>query len=495
MEASQSETLDGWKQIAAYLGCSVRSAQRWEDEADLPVHRIATPGGGQIVYATRADLEAWRRHADAPRAGEVDAETRGDLNTTSFASQGDPTSPRTVAVVPAGMAIAPRRTGATFTHRHTTLASAAAVLGMVLGAALFLGLTASVVIVPRWSAAQTYELHGRWLVAVTASGRSVWSHDLGEGARFPNAITGPTDRVSPLVGNLEAGDDGDGSHVVAVPLTYSTTRQPSDRSDAVLVLDARGHRRWTIQPEPRIRLGRETFDGPWQVNAMAFSTASPHRLWVAYSDIDDEAGFVMEVTADGRASIRYAFGGRAFALAHWRTRDGNYLAVGGHDRLDQAPAVTILDLDRPGARWPSRDDQLPCDQCPMAAPRLIALFPTSEVATTLSRSNGTVFGLTTVDGRLVVDLTDGTGLAARHAVAIVDQALNVVRFEYSAKHWVTHRALEVEGRLRHTVDACPEAHNATPVRMWTSAAGWRQRFVAPSPSPPRHMTTWRSDSR
>ena len=52
-------TLNGWKEIAAYLGKSVRSVQRWEVVIGLPVHRIQTPDG-QIVYAKADEIDLWR---------------------------------------------------------------------------------------------------------------------------------------------------------------------------------------------------------------------------------------------------------------------------------------------------------------------------------------------------------------------------------------------------------------------------------------------------
>ena len=48
----------GWKSIAAFLGVSVRTAQRWEMAAGLPVSRIALAGGS--VQARRENLERWR---------------------------------------------------------------------------------------------------------------------------------------------------------------------------------------------------------------------------------------------------------------------------------------------------------------------------------------------------------------------------------------------------------------------------------------------------
>jgi hypothetical protein len=50
--------LESWKEIAAYLGVSVRSAQLWEKERGLPVRRL--PGGRRSrVHANAAELDAW----------------------------------------------------------------------------------------------------------------------------------------------------------------------------------------------------------------------------------------------------------------------------------------------------------------------------------------------------------------------------------------------------------------------------------------------------
>ena len=51
--------LSSWKEIAAYLGVGLRTAQIWEQERALPVHRL--PGGRGRVIATVAELDAWKR--------------------------------------------------------------------------------------------------------------------------------------------------------------------------------------------------------------------------------------------------------------------------------------------------------------------------------------------------------------------------------------------------------------------------------------------------
>lgn len=52
--------LESWKEIAAYLGRSVTTIQRWEASEELPIHRLAHAKKGS-VFAFRHELDAWRR--------------------------------------------------------------------------------------------------------------------------------------------------------------------------------------------------------------------------------------------------------------------------------------------------------------------------------------------------------------------------------------------------------------------------------------------------
>jgi len=50
--------LAGWKGIASYFGCNVRTARRYEQERGLPVHRA--PGKrGSTIFAHASELDAW----------------------------------------------------------------------------------------------------------------------------------------------------------------------------------------------------------------------------------------------------------------------------------------------------------------------------------------------------------------------------------------------------------------------------------------------------
>lgn len=80
-EISKGRTLHSWKEIAACLGVTVRSVQRWEQTAGLPVYR---QGGGSKarVFAYSAELLRWReaggyRPEDAePAADAITARSR-----------------------------------------------------------------------------------------------------------------------------------------------------------------------------------------------------------------------------------------------------------------------------------------------------------------------------------------------------------------------------------------------------------------------------------
>jgi Tol biopolymer transport system component len=60
------ERIDGWKEIARYLGRDVTTAIRWERHKGLPVHRVQG-GKRQPVFAYAHEIEHWLRRGSAGR--------------------------------------------------------------------------------------------------------------------------------------------------------------------------------------------------------------------------------------------------------------------------------------------------------------------------------------------------------------------------------------------------------------------------------------------
>jgi tetratricopeptide (TPR) repeat protein len=63
-DATPGDRLDSWKEIAAFLQRDVRTVQRWEKHAGLPVHRHAD-ARLRSAYAYRSELDAWWRAQEA----------------------------------------------------------------------------------------------------------------------------------------------------------------------------------------------------------------------------------------------------------------------------------------------------------------------------------------------------------------------------------------------------------------------------------------------
>ncbi|MBE7542602.1 MAG: hypothetical protein M9913_14565 [Bryobacteraceae bacterium] len=59
-QAATAQRLNSWKEIAAYLGTSERTVQRWEQGEALPVHRHVHEKASSI-YAYPVELEEWLR--------------------------------------------------------------------------------------------------------------------------------------------------------------------------------------------------------------------------------------------------------------------------------------------------------------------------------------------------------------------------------------------------------------------------------------------------
>jgi len=58
VEEKEKEILLTWKDISAYLGSEIRTCQRWEKEAGLPVHRILDSPKSR-VFAYKQELDEW----------------------------------------------------------------------------------------------------------------------------------------------------------------------------------------------------------------------------------------------------------------------------------------------------------------------------------------------------------------------------------------------------------------------------------------------------
>ena len=85
----KASVLNSWKEIGCYLGCAVRTVQRYEKDSQLPVRRLPGKNRG-VVIAFPEDLDAWLRYRSTkqvadprPRTLEVMGTTHDSVNTSA----------------------------------------------------------------------------------------------------------------------------------------------------------------------------------------------------------------------------------------------------------------------------------------------------------------------------------------------------------------------------------------------------------------------------
>jgi tetratricopeptide (TPR) repeat protein len=100
--SSQGTRLDGWKEIATYLGRAERTVKRWEAQRGLPTHRI--PGEGRrAVFAFSAELDEWMRSSEAgiePESAEGETDVAGSWEPGGAAAKNGHAAPAAETALP-----------------------------------------------------------------------------------------------------------------------------------------------------------------------------------------------------------------------------------------------------------------------------------------------------------------------------------------------------------------------------------------------------------
>jgi hypothetical protein len=449
------EMLHGWKEIAAFFDRSARSVQRWEQTLELPIRRISTPDGRQIVYAVRDELDAWLRRMDSKRLGvtpEPKESSPEEPKAPGSDSPADAPNVEAGTVQKHGLGLRlALRTGS----RRVVWGSAAAILLVTLG---FYAGTRLTAVVP-WVQPARLEFTGTELRALANDGQLAWTYAFDEVSS------------SPLVGKdavtlADLNGDGELDFIVGVRAGPPHTPHPGT-TDTVIALSSHGRLLWSVKPEITLSSSGRKLEGPWHYRATAVSPGpGAARVWIAYSHGFWNPGLVFEVVSNRGLSLRYLQVGWVKALAHWRTLSGDFLAVGGVNNEHEQAALALLEVDGPPAHSPQESmSRFDCADCGAGNPAAYFLFPNSEVS--MAEGNPYEF----------VDTLDGLGeeLLATFSdirMAFIDPASFSARFSLIDSYWAEHRVLEASGRIGHSAENCPERRTPGAVRRWTPKQGW-----------------------
>ena len=442
--------LTSWKEIARHLGRSVRTVQRWEREASLPVHRYPTRGG-EGVFAFREELDVWTRTTTpSPNGDSLDG---GNGSGGRGAEPQPGPGGREAAGTPE------RAPGPPRSRWHRGLVSGAVFLTALALIAWFAW--------PVGSPASWRVDHDK-LIAFDSAGTLLWTSTL------PYAVNGATyeesERTKATRSILGEDLDGDGDRELVIT-TYDGTSGYAD----LLCFDAKGHERWRRRPERTALFGAGRMTAPWiplffVVTREAGTAAS---LWVSWANRPDFGAFVERLDiATGKPLAVYWSAGHVTSVA-MATIDGRpALLVGAANNEHKAASLAVFDLSLAQGSAPAADPRYACLDCPTDRPRAFFVFP----KTILGREVHAETAATWVDaimqdaaGQVTVVVQQGPaprgGPDSAHVLYRFDSHFRLQGGELGDDYRLLHRRLEREGRLAFPVTV-EEERGLFPVLSW-----------------------------
>ena len=433
--------LNGWKEIAAYLGRSVRTVQRWEKDFGLPVRRfgISKP---ESVFAVPREIDTWLETSQglSARTGAGAPEPAG----------GSAESPKPV-VDGGGQRLLPF-------FGKTSLSRMA--LAAVVTAAVMSGLWAMWAYrQPTQQAASPRPMPvsappAEWhvdldsLVVTDSSGTVLWRH------RFPfdmdaNAYKGQNPPHERLAG---VGDvDGDGQREV-----WFVTRPahlPPPQESALCLFNSDGSVRWQYHFSGTARFGRETFGPSWIVHKV-FVTLDPdgrggRAIWAVMYDAALFPSLLQRLDPlTGKPLSTYWSNGYITTVALASEARHRRLFVGACNNEYKASSLAVLDAMNPNGSAPAELEKYRCTSCPPGDPAVFLVFP-KAARFGRSEQTGVVERITPLaDDGVTIGVQHASASEIGHAVAIhtFDAALEPRSVDTADDYLKVYQALVSQGR-------------------------------------------------
>ena len=424
--------LDGWKEIAAYLNRGVRTAQRWEQELDMPVRRLDT-GGAETVYAFKKELDAWLLRQS-----------------------------RSGTDKPAPAAPPPRR------ERFWLAAAGLVLIIGAIGASALLNSPQPAESSPAGSIREpaAIEVVGNTLSALDMEHEVIWS----------KPFEGPLDDFDPSTEGgrsnhrrLAAIGDFRGTGHNDVILARS-----SDRDRRLYWFDHAGSLVRTYRSDPRVTFGRE------HCTSIRFSrlfthvdSADPRAIWIAGHELAGNFPAVLQALGpSGEVRSEYWSAGFIGAMAIVRVDGRRLIIVGSAANETGGAALAVFDRSAQGSS-PAADAEYRCAGCPAGAPLHYLVFPRSRLQAELGENAQVVEVIAAPGGTIrirVIQAGDSmlVGTAAS-AYYTLDPAFRIVDDELGSEMGSIQRKYEAEHLVSSATRPRGDA-DLYPVLRWNGIA-------------------------
>jgi hypothetical protein len=419
-DPSPGERLDSWKAIADYLQRDVGTVRRWEKSLGLPVRRV--PGGrGRSVFAFQGEIDAWLKTA--------------------------PSAERSAAA-----SAPPRRT---IRPWHTWVA-----VGTLVGVVAMFALRARPA--PAAAGPLRVEATPDAIVAYNMDGSPRWTH------LFP-----AEDKVALSTNSMAARVITTEPAAVYAITSYSA-RRSDDRpgSGALMAFTPEGELRRSFSFDDEVTFAGKPYGAPWANTTFAIDdSTSRRRVAVAAHHYTWDPSLVTVLDDRWQRRATFVHAGWVEAL-HWLSPER--LLIGGFSESRNGGMVALLDPAAMNGQGPEAPGtRYYCDSCGTERPLRMIVMPRTELnLVTSHRFNRAVVEVTAdrVIARTIEVLID-EGSAA-DVVYEFTPSLELISAAFGARYWDLHRTLELEGKLDHPRERCPDRDGPREIFVWTPAAGW-----------------------
>jgi hypothetical protein len=446
--------LDSWKTIAGYLQRDVATVRRWEKSLGLPVRRV--PGGrGSSVYAFSAEIDAWliTKPVNGGRAGEALAADAAEV--PSAPARGVPSANA------GGMPTVDAGDWPSADPRNSRR-----LWSMVAVGAFVLALT-----VVGWASWRSELNPADLQVVVTENsidaldmkGHELWRHSLPSDFR---ALKTPSSRGAFVVSSEP-------------PAVYAATAYSLRRSDQevaggeMVSLTLHGRPRWSFSFSDKLTFGGKPFGAPWAITTIAVHGSGPaRRIAVAAIHYHWSPSVVAILDDRGQRLATFSHSGWIESL-QWQTP--NRLLIGGFSEAHNGGMVAVIDPTAGDGQAPEPiGSPHHCESCGSARPLRMAVMPRTEInRASMSRFNKAIVEM--LGDRIVARTIEAQSIGQEPMEALYEFSpeLSPLSARFSARHRQMHEALELDGKLTHPFDACPDKDGPREVVTWEAEAGWR----------------------
>ena len=316
-------------------------------------------------------------------------------------------------------------------------------------------------------------LSGRNLQAWDARERLAWEYEFGQ----PMEIATMAERESIRFADLR----GDGHREVLAPLAYPSDKREVDLPhSALFCFSDRGKLLWSYDPDVKFRFAGEEFAGPWSLQSLTLvREGEKQSVWVAFDHLVWWPSFVARISPDGAAEIRFLNSGRIRFLKEMRTSGGTYLLAAGINNESMEASIAVVAANEGFALSPQgQGRRYYCESCEQHIVPFYLLFSRSEIFQLQGAAFHIIDGLDVTSDGFSATTYEGKDEAIRplginlNAFYSISGDLQKFQGTMGDTYWNLHRRLEREGKIHHSVEACPDQKIAGRIRIFTRSTGW-----------------------